>query len=195
MAVAVPWERVEELPGIRSWGSVPAHSAPAPVSCHNRGCRCRCLVCGWCQRPPCHRRLGCRLPALTLDSSPKDRLCPGLGLPLGSCETFRSHELPRSLLVSSFLPGSGYYLESHTNEVYAEEPPPEPALDYRRGNSTQPILCVLVGQPRHGRLLRQLPALPQCPSGAPRSASTAERPPATPRGAAPTAAAWGRAAS
>ncbi|NXD37569.1 SRPX2 protein, partial [Copsychus sechellarum] len=28
--------------------------------------------------------------------------------------------------------GSGYYLESHTNEVYAEEPPPEPALDYRR---------------------------------------------------------------
>ena len=27
-------------------GSVPAHSAPAPVSCHNRGCSCHCLVCG-----------------------------------------------------------------------------------------------------------------------------------------------------
>lgn len=35
-------------------------------------------------------------------------------------------------------PGSGYYTaESHTNEVYVEEAPPEPALDYRRGNSPQ----------------------------------------------------------
>lgn len=33
--------------------------------------------------------------------------------------------------------GSGYYTaESHANEVYVEEGPPDPALDYRRGNST-----------------------------------------------------------
>ncbi|XP_039578459.1 sushi repeat-containing protein SRPX2 isoform X3 [Passer montanus] len=36
------------------------------------------------------------------------------------------------LASSTWHEGSGYYLESHTNEVYAEEPPPEPALDYRR---------------------------------------------------------------
>uniref|UniRef100_A0A8C3ED52 Sushi repeat-containing protein SRPX2 n=1 Tax=Corvus moneduloides TaxID=1196302 RepID=A0A8C3ED52_CORMO len=36
------------------------------------------------------------------------------------------------LVSSTWHEGSGYYLESHTNEVYAEEPPPEPALDYRR---------------------------------------------------------------
>uniref|UniRef100_A0A8U8CDQ6 Sushi repeat-containing protein SRPX2 n=1 Tax=Geospiza parvula TaxID=87175 RepID=A0A8U8CDQ6_GEOPR len=36
------------------------------------------------------------------------------------------------LVASTWHEGSGYYLESHTNEVYAEEPPPEPALDYRR---------------------------------------------------------------
>ncbi|NWI06869.1 SRPX2 protein, partial [Tichodroma muraria] len=36
------------------------------------------------------------------------------------------------LVSSTWHEGSGYYLESHTNEVYAEEHPPEPALDYRR---------------------------------------------------------------
>uniref|UniRef100_A0A8C5JGT2 Sushi repeat-containing protein SRPX2 n=1 Tax=Junco hyemalis TaxID=40217 RepID=A0A8C5JGT2_JUNHY len=36
------------------------------------------------------------------------------------------------LVSSTWHEGSGYYLESHTNEVYVEEPPPEPALDYRR---------------------------------------------------------------
>lgn len=54
------------------------------------------------------------------------------------CCTGRQHHLghtaPSSLSSS---PGSGYYTaESHTNEVYVEEAPPEPALDYRRGNST-----------------------------------------------------------
>ncbi|XP_062440294.1 sushi repeat-containing protein SRPX2 isoform X2 [Rhea pennata] len=37
------------------------------------------------------------------------------------------------LVSSTWHEGSGYYAaESHANEVYAEEPPAEPALDYRR---------------------------------------------------------------
>uniref|UniRef100_A0A8C3BZE0 Sushi repeat-containing protein SRPX2 n=1 Tax=Cairina moschata TaxID=8855 RepID=A0A8C3BZE0_CAIMO len=37
------------------------------------------------------------------------------------------------LVSSTWHEGSGYYTaESHTNEVYVEEAPPEPALDYRR---------------------------------------------------------------
>ncbi|XP_040428862.1 sushi repeat-containing protein SRPX2 isoform X2 [Cygnus olor] len=37
------------------------------------------------------------------------------------------------LVSSAWHEGSGYYTaESHTNEVYVEEAPPEPALDYRR---------------------------------------------------------------
>lgn len=36
----------KDFPAARSRGSVPAHSVPAPVSCHNRGCSRRCLVCG-----------------------------------------------------------------------------------------------------------------------------------------------------
>ncbi|NWU59352.1 SRPX2 protein, partial [Dromas ardeola] len=37
------------------------------------------------------------------------------------------------LVSSTWHEGSGYYAaESHTNEVYVEEAPPEPALDYRR---------------------------------------------------------------
>ncbi|NXX83836.1 SRPX2 protein, partial [Urocolius indicus] len=37
------------------------------------------------------------------------------------------------LVASTWHEGSGYYTaESHTNEVYVEEAPPEPALDYRR---------------------------------------------------------------
>uniref|UniRef100_A0A8C0EMX0 Sushi repeat-containing protein SRPX2 n=1 Tax=Bubo bubo TaxID=30461 RepID=A0A8C0EMX0_BUBBB len=48
----------------------------------------------------------------------------------GCCCSHKPSRSPSSL--SSF-PGSGYYTaESHTNEVYVEEPPPEPALDYHR---------------------------------------------------------------
>ncbi|NWY64962.1 SRPX2 protein, partial [Erithacus rubecula] len=48
------------------------------------------------------------------------------------------------LVSSTWHEGSGYYLESHTNEVYAEEPPPEPALDYRR----VPQWCATLSIPR-----------------------------------------------
>ncbi|RMB97826.1 hypothetical protein DUI87_25683 [Hirundo rustica rustica] len=49
------------------------------------------------------------------------------------------------LVSSTWHEGSGYYLESHTNEVYAEEPPPEPALDYRREIRCHVLPAVLRG--------------------------------------------------
>lgn len=195
MALTVPWERVEGFPGSTKMGVSASPLLPAPVSCHNHGCCC--LACGWCQHSPMSLGTGLAVcPVQPLAAAPRTGSAQGWDcfweLLLGHFAAM-SYPAVCSSLPSS--PGSGYYLESHTNEVYAEEPPPEPALDYRRGNSTQPILCVPVGNPRHGRLPRHLPALPQCPSGAPRSTSTAERPPATPHGAARTAAAWAHAAS
>ncbi|XP_064374370.1 sushi repeat-containing protein SRPX2 isoform X2 [Dromaius novaehollandiae] len=69
--------------------------------------------------------------------------------------------------------GSGYYAaEGRTNEVYVEEPPPEPALDYRRGN----------GRPRPPRGGNRGTARPPSPLTArlPRSAAVvrhAQHPP------------------
>lgn len=50
--------------------------------------------------------------------------------------------------------GSGYYTaESHTNEVYVEEAPPEPALDYRRGNSIPSLSLRSLRKPRLGQAI------------------------------------------
>lgn len=175
----------EGFPAARSRGSVPAHAAPAPVSCRNRGCSCRCLVCGLVPKHTMSPgdRARC-LPGLTLDGSPRgdrtgsargwDRLwgvagcfraggCRWRHHRLGAATAANHHTAPSSLSSS---PGSGYYTaESHTNEVYVEEAPPEPALDYRRGNSTQaqPSGPHRETEARWGQVPPSLPSSPPVP--------------------------------
>jgi len=146
------------------------------------------------------------LPGLTLDGSSKggrtgsargwDRLLGGCRVSqggLGAAAAMNRRAAPSPLSSS---PGSGYYAaESHTNEVYVEDPPPEPALDYHRGTGTRAHPWDPRGEAVVGPGAALTSPVPQCRSGVPRSASTAGKPPATRPGGAPTAAAWGRAAS
>uniref|UniRef100_A0A8B9SZP8 Sushi repeat-containing protein SRPX2 n=1 Tax=Anas platyrhynchos TaxID=8839 RepID=A0A8B9SZP8_ANAPL len=106
--------------------------------------RKRELSAGECRsRPACRGAAGKGASSLYvqgfLPSPPCLPACPHRSLCCGDIGVVQArgsllHHLgctaPSSLSSS---PGSGYYTaESHTNEVYVEEAPPEPALDYRR---------------------------------------------------------------
>lgn len=133
-------------------------SAPALVSFRNRSCSCHCLVCGLVPAHIMSQGTGLAVfPAQPLRGTPRPAAqslpggvnthwgvvgcfeaggcsCPGRHCHLGAAAAMNRHT--DALSVSSS-PGSGYYTaESHANEVYVEEAPPDPALDYRRGNGT-----------------------------------------------------------